>query len=138
MQGALKVASDLQSEQDGAPNRLRLRRTQRLNNAKQYHHVLNDAKIVMRNGPLRVSAAPNNTSRARLGLVVSKRSAPRAVDRNLVKRTVREWFRKAAIDIDALDVVVALRTLPKSRKQIKDRVKNALTASQQSLHNVDR
>lgn len=138
MQGALKVASDLQSEQEGATNRLRLRRTQRLTNAKQYHHVLNDAKIVMRHGPLLVSAAPNNISHARLGLVVSKRNAPRAVDRNLVKRTVREWFRNAAIGIDALDVVVALRSLPKSRKQIKDRVKNALTASQQSLHNIDR
>jgi ribonuclease P protein component len=40
-----------------------------------------------------VQVCANECSRARLGLVVPKRYVPRAVDRNRVKRLIREWFR---------------------------------------------
>jgi ribonuclease P protein component len=42
---------------------------------------------------------------ARLGLAVSKKALPHAVDRNRFKRIVRESFR-AAIDLPVCDVVI--------------------------------
>ncbi|NCW85967.1 MAG: ribonuclease P protein component, partial [Oxalobacteraceae bacterium] len=38
---------------------------------------------------------PNVLGHARLGVVVAKRLAPRAVTRNAIKRMVREVFRKS-------------------------------------------
>jgi ribonuclease P protein component len=50
--------------------------------------------------------------KARLGLAITKRVAPRAVDRNRVKRIVREVFRHAAPRLGAVDVVIKLKCLP--------------------------
>ena len=49
---------------------------------------------------------PNSLGHARLGVVVAKRLAPRAVTRNLVKRITREIFRKA--ELKAVDCIVRL------------------------------
>jgi len=47
---------------------------------------------------------------ARLGLVVAKRLAARAVTRNALKRTVREAFRHCRLDLPAGDYVVRLHS----------------------------
>ena len=49
---------------------------------------------------------PNSLGHARLGIVVAKRLAPRAVTRNLVKRLTREIFRKSGLA--AVDCIVRL------------------------------
>ena len=41
-------------------------------------------------------ARPNESGHARLGVVVAKRLAARAVTRNMIKRLARELFRKSA------------------------------------------
>ncbi|MCL1886933.1 MAG: ribonuclease P protein component [Betaproteobacteria bacterium] len=46
---------------------------------------------------------------ARLGLVVAKRFAPRAVTRNTIKRVCREVFRKT--ELSAMDCIVRLSGL---------------------------
>lgn len=51
---------------------------------------------------------PNETSEARLGVVVAKRLAKRASVRNLVKRIVREQFRKRRADLPPVDIVMRL------------------------------
>lgn len=51
---------------------------------------------------------PNEVQTARLGVVVAKRLAKRAAVRNLVKRIVREQFRKRRVDLPTLDLVVRL------------------------------
>ncbi|TFW23388.1 ribonuclease P protein component [Massilia arenosa] len=51
-------------------------------------------------------ARANALPHARLGVVVAKRFAPRAVTRNTIKRTVRELFRVA--QLPALDLIVRL------------------------------
>lgn len=51
---------------------------------------------------------PNELGTARLGVVVAKKLAKRANVRNLVKRIVREQFRKARVALPPLDLVVRL------------------------------
>ncbi len=53
-----------------------------------------------------VFAAPNALPFARLGLAVSRRVAPRAVERNRIKRRIREVFRHQQARLTGLDVVV--------------------------------
>lgn len=49
---------------------------------------------------------PNNLPCARLGIVVAKRLAPRAVTRNAIKRAARELFRQQTLP--SLDCIVRL------------------------------
>jgi len=48
----------------------------------------------------------NQSSHARLGIVVAKRFAPRAVTRNTIKRVTRELFRQSSLP--AIDCIVRL------------------------------
>ena len=57
---------------------------------------------------------PNPTGQARLGVVVAKRFAPRAVTRNLIKRLAREIFRKASLG--GGDCIVRLSQAPVRRQ----------------------
>lgn len=61
-------------------------------------------------------ASPTNedpsTARARLGLIIPKRFAKRAVLRNLFKRLAREAFRHAKPDLPPVDIVLRLAKAP--------------------------
>lgn len=66
--------------------------------------------------PLRLSkrsfllrAESNALAAARLGLIVSRKAARRAVDRNRAKRLAREAFRAARVSMPAVDVVLQLK-----------------------------
>ncbi|PJC03257.1 MAG: ribonuclease P protein component [Gallionellales bacterium CG_4_9_14_0_8_um_filter_55_61] len=52
---------------------------------------------------------PNNLQLARLGIVAAKKLMPRAVDRNLAKREIRQLFRVHKIKFVAIDIVVMVR-----------------------------
>lgn len=56
-----------------------------------------------------VYTRPNGLPHARIGIIASKRVAPRAVDRNRAKRLVREVFRAMQHRLNGTDVVVQLR-----------------------------
>jgi ribonuclease P protein component len=60
-------------------------------------------------------ARPNSLGHARLGVVIAKRFAPRAVTRNLAKRLSREIFRKTGLQ--AVDCIVRLNKPLVNRKQ---------------------
>ena len=53
--------------------------------------------------------AIKHRNQSRLGLVVSKKNISKAVERNRVKRAIRESFRKNKSQIPNLDVVVLIR-----------------------------
>lgn len=55
---------------------------------------------------------PEGNTEARLGLVVGKKLLKRAVDRNRVKRVVREQFRLRRAGLPAVDLVVRLAAKP--------------------------
>ena len=50
-----------------------------------------------------------NANEARLGLAIAKKHAARAVDRNRIKRLVRESFRKQRSMMGGIDIVVLNR-----------------------------
>lgn len=53
--------------------------------------------------------APNSSGVARLGLAISKQVSRRAVERNRLKRLVRESFRRVRHRLPAVDLVVMAR-----------------------------
>jgi ribonuclease P protein component len=77
-------------------------------------------------------AIPNAGRGARLGFIVGKKAAPRAVDRNRVKRLVRIVHRQFLQQLDAQDVVVQLRSSPRGRdnaallKELQDLLRGLL------------
>ena len=52
---------------------------------------------------------PNGLDHARLGLAISKRVSKRAVERNRIKRLLRESFRRARAQLPPIDLVVMAR-----------------------------
>lgn len=52
---------------------------------------------------------PNGLDHARLGLAISKRVSKRAVERNRIKRLVRESFRRVRAQLPPVDLVVMAR-----------------------------
>lgn len=56
---------------------------------------------------------PEDIADARLGLVIGKKLLKRAVDRNRLKRVLRERFRQRRIGLPAFDLIVRLAAKPK-------------------------
>lgn len=71
-------------------------------------------------------ARPNGLGHARLGLAVGIRAAGNAVNRNRVKRVVREAFRHMLQELPALDLVVNAR--PAAGKAGNAEMKASVTA----------
>jgi len=86
-----------------------------------------------RTDSLVVMARPNQLGHARLGMVVSKRLLPRAVDRNRVKRCVREVFRLQLDELPACDFVVRLTARPKPGEEARELGRTLQRAGQRAL-----
>jgi len=83
-------------------------RAARLTESKQYRQVFSAAK---RQGDryFTILSVPNDQGHARIGMAVSRRVLPRAVDRHRVKRLIRESFRQQRADLTATDIVVLVK-----------------------------
>jgi len=62
-----------------------------------------------RGNSVSLSILGNQSNSPRLGMVVPKRIISRAVDRNRIKRIVREWFRARYGEFGGCDLVVRIR-----------------------------
>ncbi len=68
-----------------------------------------------------------DSSESRLGLAVPKKAVPRAVDRNRIKRQIRESFRTRRSGFPAMDIVIlarggCLQATPEQLSDILDRL----------------
>jgi ribonuclease P protein component len=93
--------------QRAAP-RLGFRRAQRLQLATEFAQVLR-ARPIEASAHFQLFRAPNPPG-PRLGVIVGKRFVARSVDRNRVKRLVRECFRSRKFDLPPVDHIVRVRS----------------------------
>lgn len=84
-------------------------KTLRLLNAGDYKSVFDDAPIRASHQHFLILARFNQRSHARLGLVIAKRGIRLAVQRNRVKRLIRESFRHRQDTLSGLDIIVLSR-----------------------------
>lgn len=80
-------------------------RTLRLTDPKRYQEVFKNGRRA-RHSLVGIVAAPNGLAHPRLGLAVSRKVSRKAVVRNRIKRSVREYFRREQQTLCALDFVV--------------------------------
>lgn len=64
----------------------------------------------------------NLFNRGRLGIIARKKDFPKAVERNKIKRVVREKFRQHSISKDCLDIVVIAKMGLLQKKQVKEKL----------------
>jgi ribonuclease P protein component len=86
-----------------------LPREARLRHATAYRRVF-DAPEKSVDPCFVILAKTSDTGHARLGLALSKRNLRRAVDRNRIKRLVRESFRLSRSRLPSVDLVVLGRS----------------------------
>jgi ribonuclease P protein component len=106
--------------------RLRYRRRQRLQTAEVGAVLAAGRRL--RGQPLSLQLRGNGLGIARLGLIVPKRHLPRAVDRNRVKRVLREWFRHHQASLEGRDLLVRLTSPASEPAQILDEMERLLPA----------
>lgn len=83
----------------------------RLLRAAEFEAVMT-YRCAVRSRYFQVMSKPNELGHARLGMIVSKRLFARAVDRNRMRRLIRETFRLSANALPALDLVVRPSSQP--------------------------
>jgi ribonuclease P protein component len=91
----------------------------RLLHAAEFEAVLNN-RCAVRTRYFQVMSRPNELGHPRLGMIVSKRLYSRAVDRNRIRRQIRETFRQSATSLPALDMVVRLHSKPENHLPVED------------------
>lgn len=101
-----KDANACPSDDQGlAGSRLRFSRSRRLLAAADFRRVF-DRALKSSDRYLTLLAQTNGETFARLGLAISKRNVRKAVDRNRIKRLIRESFRLRQSELGSLDYVV--------------------------------
>ena len=117
------------------------RKSSRLLTARDYKAVFDDAQLKASNRSVLFLARPNGMSYSRLGLVIAKKNVRLAVQRNRIKRLLRESFR-AQDGSQGIDIVVLARRglgdienpelltqFGKLLKELQSKAKRKLTAA---------
>lgn len=86
---------------EGFPSVLRLHKTDEYSSVFAFRRAIKGKFLILH-------YRPNGLGQARLGVVVAKKLARRANTRNLVKRIVREQFRRRRMCLSAVDMVIRL------------------------------
>jgi ribonuclease P protein component len=107
-------------------------RDARLVNKADFDRVFADNQRA-RTDYVMVMALPNQVGYPRLGMVVAKRLLSRAVDRNRVKRCVRESFRQVLPELPACDFVVRLIVKPVAGDEARDLSRTFKRAGQRAM-----
>ena len=86
----------------------------------EFQHVYSH-KVWTGNREFAVNLCRNQCTHARLGLVVSKKVSKRAVDRNMIKRHVREWFRHNREKLNGFDIIVTAKPTVLNKSTLEQR-----------------
>ncbi len=81
----------------------------RLLTAKEYQAVFEHSSLKVSNKYILFLARPNGLKHSRLGLVIAKKNIRYAVQRNRIKRLIRESFRHHQFKPLSIDAVVLAR-----------------------------
>ena len=82
----------------------------KLTTPKEFDTVFEKKEVKISTPSLLILARRNNYNRNRLGMIVSKRSIPQSVQRNKIKRHIRETFRHLCTNkTKTMDIVVMTR-----------------------------
>lgn len=81
----------------------------RLLNAKDYSPVFKQPDYRVSNRYFLFLVLGSDTPSSRLGIVVAKKNISKAVQRNRIKRIIRETFRANKFDLGTIDLVVLAR-----------------------------
>lgn len=84
-------------------------RSARLLQPREFKLVFDSPQFRLSAGEFMLLAVASTGEGPRLGIVVGKKSCKRAIDRNRVKRTVRESFREQRGALGPLDIVIMAR-----------------------------
>ncbi|WP_411359717.1 ribonuclease P protein component [Pseudidiomarina salilacus] len=82
----------------------------RLLTPAQFQQVFNHPPVKAVTAELTMLAVPNQLDHPRIGVTISKKRAKRAVDRNRIKRKIRENFRLKQHKIPPFDIIVIAKT----------------------------
>ncbi len=86
-------------------------RTQRLLKAAEFQSIFDNTVFKVGDTQFVVLARPNNLEYPRLGLVIAKKKVRLSVDRNRIKRLVRESFRLNQLELPAVDILFLARQM---------------------------
>ena len=81
----------------------------RLLNSADYQTVFDAVKHKAFTKEVMLLAAENGIDKPRLGIIISKKVSKRAVDRNRIKRQIRENFRLQQHKLPALDIIALVK-----------------------------
>ncbi len=100
----------------------------RLIHSYEFDNVFKECEFRVGHPALLFLAKPNHRGFNRLGMVVSKKSVPLAVNRNRIKRQIRESFRKTLRDTPVgLDVIVLTRPKARNASNLSDLLLDTFT-----------
>ena len=85
-----------------------MRKENKLSESTDFQRVFEQNKA-LRDRYWLILYRPNQVNKARLGLVVSKKNVNKAVQRNRIKRLIRETFRHNKDELGSVDAIVLVQ-----------------------------
>jgi ribonuclease P protein component len=106
----------------------------RLADSSEFDSVFENNEARASSTSLLILAKPNNFGFNRLGMIVSKKSIPKSVNRSKVKRKIRETFRNVIFEsILGWDIVVMTRTKINFQKDFARELEYSFTSLAEKL-----
>lgn len=87
----------------------RFTREQRLLNAADFQRVFDNTKHKVSTRELLILGAANDLGHSRIGFIIAKKNIRTAVQRNRIKRIIRNFFRVHCSEFDTADLIIMAR-----------------------------